>query len=55
MAALTFEAKPDFEAQGDANGDNVYEVTVVAADSNGNRGTRDVKVTVEPTRMSPER
>ena len=44
---LTFKAKPDFEAQGDANGDNVYEVTVVAADSNGNRGTRDVKVTVE--------
>ena len=44
---LTFKAKPDFEAQGDANRDNVYEVTVVAADSNGNRGTMDVKVTVE--------
>ena len=44
--ALTFEAKPDFENAGDANTDNVYEVTVVAADSNGNRGTMDVKVTV---------
>ena len=44
--ALTFEAKPDFEAPGDENRDNVYEVTVVAADSDGNRGTMDVKVTV---------
>ena len=44
--ALTFKAKPDFEASGDANGDNVYEVTVVVADSNGNRDTMDVKVTV---------
>ena len=43
---LTFEAKPDFEMPGDANGDNVYEVTVVAADAAGNRGTMDVKVTV---------
>ena len=45
--ALTFEAQPDFEMPGDANGDNVYEVTVVAADGDGNRGTMDVKVTVE--------
>ena len=44
--ALTFEAQPDFERPGDANGDNVYEVTVVAADAEGNRGTMDVKVTV---------
>ena len=44
---LTFGAQPDFEAPGDANRDNVYEVTVVAADADGNRGTRDVKVTVE--------
>ena len=43
---LTFEAKPDFEKPGDANTDNVYEVTVVAADADGNRGTMDVKVTV---------
>ena len=48
--ALTFAtqpgANPDFEAPGDADGDNVYEVTVVAADSTGKRGTMDVTVTV---------
>ena len=44
--ALTFKAKPDFEKPGDANTDNVYEVTVVAADADGNRGTMDVKVMV---------
>ena len=44
--ALTFEARPDYEAPGDANTDNVYEVTVVATDSDGNRGTKAVKVTV---------
>ena len=43
---LTFKAQPDYEAPGDANTDNVYEVTVVAADDDGNRGTRAVKVTV---------
>ncbi len=45
---LTFKttAQPDFEKPGDANMDDVYEVTVGAADSVGNRGTRDVKVTV---------
>ena len=44
--ALTFKAQPDYEAPGDANTDNVYEVTVVATDSEGNRSTRDVEVTV---------
>ena len=44
--ALTFEAQPDYEAPGDANGDNVYEVTLVSADDDGYRGTKDVKVTV---------
>ena len=43
---LTFKAKPDYEAPGDANKDNVYEVTVVATDSEGNRKTMDVEVTV---------
>ena len=45
--ALTFKAKPDFEAPTDANTDNVYEVTVRAADGDGNRGEMAVKVTVE--------
>ena len=43
--ALTFKAGPDFEAPTDADGDNVYEVTVVAT-AGGKAGTRDVKVTV---------
>ena len=42
-----FKAKPDFEAPTDANKDNVYEVTVRAADGDGNRGEMAVKVTVE--------
>ena len=45
--ALTFKAQPDFEAPTDANTDNVYEVTVRAADGDGNRGEMAVKVTVE--------
>ena len=45
--ALTFKAKPDFEAPTDTNTDNVYEVTVRAADADGNRGEMAVKVTVE--------
>ena len=40
-------AKPDYEMPGDANRDNTYEVTVVAADNNGNRGTKDEKVMVQ--------
>ena len=43
---LQFKAQPDYEMPGDANGDNTYEVTVVVADSDGNRGTKDVKVKV---------
>ena len=42
---LKFKAKPDFEMAGDANGDNVYEVTVVATAA-GKRGDMDVKVAV---------
>ena len=44
---LTFKEAPDYEMPGDANRDNTYEVTVVAADTMGNRGTMDVKVMVE--------
>ena len=45
-AVLKFKAKPDFENPTDANTDDVYEVTVVAADIHGNSDTMDVKVTV---------
>ena len=44
--ALEFKAAPDYEKPGDANKDNVYEVTVEATDAVGNTGTKDVKVTV---------
>ena len=47
MSALTFKTKPDYEMPTDANMDNVYEVTVVATDANGNRGMTMVTVTVE--------
>ena len=43
---LTFKAAPNFEAPGDADKDNVYEVTVSVADDTGNLGSKGVKVTV---------
>ena len=43
---LKFKAKPDYEMPTDANTDNVYEVTVRAADANGNIGMKAVKVSV---------
>ena len=48
---LTFKAAPgfaapNFEKPADADKDNVYEVTITAADGNANMATRDVKVTV---------
>ena len=43
---LAFTAAPDFENPGDAGGDNVYEITVVATDTAGNTGTQDVTVKV---------
>ena len=43
---LMFLADPDYEKPGDKNEDNVYEVTITAADTTGKIGTMDVKVTV---------
>ena len=42
---LAFAANPDFEAPADADGDNVYNVTVTASDSAG-ANSADVAVTV---------
>ena len=42
---LTFNTAPDFEAAADANTDNMYNVTVVAA-ADGNMDTHDLTVTV---------
>ena len=47
MATLAFDEGPDFEMPGDANENNVYEVTIVVTDSTGaNMDTRDVTVKV---------
>ena len=43
---LTFTAAPDYENPGDADGDNVYEVTVQVSDGD-NKDTEDLSVTVE--------
>ena len=46
---LAFIDEPDYETPGDANGDNVYEVTVVVTDGQGTppgRGTRQVRIEV---------
>ena len=43
---LTFKKSPDYEKPGDADGDNVYEITVSATDAVGRMGARDVTVKV---------
>jgi hypothetical protein len=43
---LTFLAAPDFEAPGDAGGNNVYDVTVQVADGNGGTVTQAISVSV---------
>ena len=45
--ALTFKKSPDYEMLGDDDGDNMYEVTVRATDSDGRTGTKDVTVKVD--------
>ena len=44
--ALTFKASPNYEMPADADGDNVYEVTVSATDADSNRGEESVEVKV---------
>ena len=43
---LTFNSPPNYEAPGDADKDNTYELTVGARDADGNRGTEDIEVKV---------
>ena len=43
---VTFDAAPDFEAPGDANGDNNYEVQVTVTDSGGLTDVQDIIITV---------
>lgn len=44
--SLEFKAAPDFEAQSDADGNNVYEVTITATDEGGNTTQQAIEVTV---------
>lgn len=44
--ALSFLSAPDFEAPGDTNSDNVYEVQVTANDGQGGSTVQNVMVTV---------
>ena len=46
IRGLVFKAKPNFEDPGDANTDNIYEVTVVATDGSGKNAERSVTVKV---------
>ena len=51
---LTFASPPDFENPTDADGDNVYEVTVEATDDDGHADSVAVTVTVTPQSEGPE-
>ena len=46
---LVFKTPPDFEIPADADGDNVYKVTIVVIDNNGGRGEYDVCIEVTNT------
>ena len=52
---LMFKAQPDYEKPGDADKDNVYEVTVEATDAVSNTGTKNVKITVTNVNEDAER
>ena len=43
---LVFTTQPDYETPADADGDNVYKVTVVAIDNDGGRAEFDVCIAV---------
>ena len=43
---LVFRNQPDYETPADANGDNVYKVTIVTLDGHGGRGEFDVCIAV---------
>jgi len=51
-AAVTFIAAPDFETPGDADGDNVYDVTVTASDGTLS-SAQDVSITVTDVNEAP--
>ncbi|RYH01292.1 ExeM/NucH family extracellular endonuclease [Salipiger sp. IMCC34102] len=50
---LAFAEAPDFEAPGDADGDNVYDLTVTASDGKGGVDSQDISVTVADVDEAP--
>ncbi len=51
--AVTFKAAPDFEAPGDAGGDNVYDITVTASDGTLSSAAEAVAITVTGVNEAP--
>jgi hypothetical protein len=51
---LTFRTAPDFESRADANGDNVYEVTVTVTDGNGATDSQTLRITVTNVNEAPK-
>ena len=51
---LTFKEVPDYESPADSGGNNQYEVSVQATDSNNKRGELHVDVIVTPVDEPPE-
>jgi hypothetical protein len=50
---LSFTTPPDFEAPGDANTDNVYELTVAVSDGRGGSDSQQISVTVTNVDEAP--
>jgi Ca2+-binding RTX toxin-like protein len=50
---VTFRTAPDFEAPGDADGDNVYDITVTASDGELSSAPRAVAITVTDANEAP--
>ena len=50
---LSFVNIPDHERPADSGGNNVYDITVTALDSDDKRGNIDITVTVEPVPEAP--
>ena len=51
---LAFEEPPNHETPADSDGENVYQLTVVASDDGGREGTFNVTITVTEMNEGPE-
>ena len=45
--ALGFSSAPDFEAPQDTDGNNVYELTILATDTSSNTGSQSISIEIE--------